>query len=128
MMAKWTRQERQKLIEIWGCENVQAQLQGCKRNQELYKTIATELQTGAGYESQQCREKIKKLKQEYKIKDKLNRTGEAGDKYLKAWVLFDQLDGILGHKPATRQPVVIDALVTDDEHVQRNSDSVRVTT
>lgn len=85
-LATWTKQETLKLIKIWGRENIQAQLEGCKRNQEVYKKIARELQS-EGYERtfQQCREKIKKLKQEYtKVKDRLNKTGEAERKYLKA--------------------------------------------
>ena len=108
-------------------------MEGCKRNQQVYQTIARELQT-EGYERtfQQCREKIKKLKQEYnKIKDKLNKTGEAGKKYLKTWDFFDPLDEILGHKPATCPPVVVDSLVgieSGDEHEERtDSDTLELT-
>ena len=73
-----------------GRENIQAQLEGCKRNQKVFKTIARELQS-EGYDGsyQQYRKKVKKLKQEYKkIKDKLNKTGESGRKHLKSWDFF----------------------------------------
>ena len=58
--------------------SIQAQLEGCKRNQEVFSKISAEM-SKVGYErtAQQCREKIKKLKVEYrKIKDIRNKTGE----------------------------------------------------
>ena len=48
---------------------------------------------------------IKKLKGEYeKEKDKHNRTGEGKT----TWDYFELMDAILGHRPATQPPVVID--------------------
>ena len=75
------------------------QLEGCKRNQDVYSKIAAEM-TEAGYKrtAQQCRNKIKKLTVYYrKIKDK-RKTGEG--RYSE-WDHFDAVDAILGHKPAT---------------------------
>lgn len=47
---------------------------------------------------------MKKLKAEYKkIK---NETGQGC--YL-AWDFFDAMDNVLGHKPATQSPVVVDS-------------------
>ena len=58
---------------------------------------------------EQCRSKIKKLHQEYKkIKDAHNKTGT--DR--KKWRFYDSLNEILGNRPATCPPVVID---TSDE-------------
>ena len=49
--------------------------------------------------------KIKKLKGEYKKeKDRHNKTGEERT----TWDYFDAMDSILGHRPATRPPIVID--------------------
>ena len=45
-MATWTRQETLKLIEVWERKNIQAQLEGCKRNQKVFETITRELQSG----------------------------------------------------------------------------------
>ena len=72
MASSWRKDETFKLIAI------QAQLEGCKRNQEVFSKISAEM-SKVGHErtAQQCREKIKKLKVEYrKIKDKRNKTGE----------------------------------------------------
>ena len=124
-MAAWTRQETMKLIEVWGRENIHAQLEDCKQNQRVFETIARELQS-EGYDRsyQQCREKVNKLKQEYKIKDKLNKTGESGRKHLKSWDFFDLLDSILGHKPATHPQVVVDTLAEIEDANESNNDDV----
>lgn len=66
-----------KLIEIWGDDITQLQLEGCKRNREVYEKVAVCMKD-AGFDrsADQCREKAKKLKLEYrKIKDKHNKTG-----------------------------------------------------
>ena len=104
--ATWSKDEILKLIEMWGQETIQKQLQECKRNQSIFEDVAKQMRE-AGYERtfQQCREKIKKLKGEYKKeKDKHNRTGEGRTN----WDYFEAMDAILGHRPATQPPVVID--------------------
>ena len=76
-MATWSDPETFKLIEIWGEDSIQAQLEGCRRNKEVYEKISHEL-NDAGYQrtAEQCREKVKKLNSEYrKIKDSHNKTG-----------------------------------------------------
>ena len=78
IMALWGDEETLKLIELWGEDNIQAQLEGCKRNAQVFAKIASEMKD-AGYERtrDQCRDKIKKLKGEYrKIIDKHGKTGE----------------------------------------------------
>jgi len=76
-MTSWTDNEAFKLIEIWGNETIQEQLEGCKRNREVNEKIS-KLMSEAGYDRTgiQCCEKIKKLKVDYrKVKDKNNQTG-----------------------------------------------------
>ena len=76
MAAVWSKEETLKLIEAWGDGAFQAQLEGCKHNQEVFDKIARELRD-ASYErtGKQCRDKVKKLKGEYrKIRDKSNTT------------------------------------------------------
>ena len=54
----------------------------------------------------QCSCKIKKLRFEYKkIKDTMGKT----DRGRKNWKYFEAMDQVLGHKPATRRPVVIES-------------------
>ena len=42
MAGSWSREETLKLIEIWGNDAIQAQLESCKRNQEIFGKIAAE--------------------------------------------------------------------------------------
>lgn len=106
MRVDWSESETVKLIEIWGEDHIQAELEGCKRNKQVFEKIARELKA-AGYErtAVQCREKIKKLRGEYKkVKDHNDETGR--DR--KSFVYFERLDEILGHRPATQPEHVID--------------------
>ena len=107
MVTTWNDEETLKLIELWGDEEIQALLEGYTRNKHVFKKIAARM-TEAGYDQSgvQCRDKIKKLKGEYKkIKDSNNETG----RNRKTWKFYDPMNEILGNKPATRPAVVIDS-------------------
>ena len=66
----WTREETIILISLWSKDVIQQQLEGCSRNILAYRNIANDLWE-AGYSGslEQCRDKIKKLKGEYKVCD-----------------------------------------------------------
>ena len=100
----WTEEETLKLVEIWGND---AMLEGSQRNKDVFKKIACKMEA-AGYSktAKQCQGKMKKLKYEYmKIKDKHGQTGEGR----KDWKFLEPMDAVLGHKPATRPPVVVES-------------------
>ena len=109
--ATWSKAETLLLISTWGQDHIQRKLQECKKNQSIYEEVAQEMKD-AGYNRtyQQCRDKIKKLKVEYK-KEK-DRTGKTGEEK-STWDYFQEMDSILGHKPSTRPPVVIESMNTD---------------
>ena len=97
--ATWSKAEILKLISIWGQEEVQQKLQECKKNKSVYEIVAKEMKE-AGYDRtfQQCRDKIKKLKVEYKkVKDKKKKTGE-GKPNLKEWIVSWVIDLLLNHQ------------------------------
>lgn len=102
------------MIEIWGNESIQTQLDGLKRNSEVFDTISSEMRK-SGYEwtVKQCRNKIKKLKVEYR-KAKVRRE-VLGAEEAKVWEYFDILDKVLGHKLFTRLPHVVDTVVINKE-------------
>ena len=62
----WKDEEVYKLIELWGEDVIQSQLEGCKHNKEVYEKISKSMKA-AGYNKSrdQCRDKAKKLKSEY---------------------------------------------------------------
>ena len=73
----WTDAETFKLIELWGDQSIQEQLEGCKKNRQVFEKINKQM-CEAGYKRtlSQCRDKIKKLRGDYrKIKDAIRETG-----------------------------------------------------
>ena len=108
MAVNWSDSETFKLIELWSEEGVQEQLEGSKRNKHVYARLSSELEKhGIVKSGEQCRGKVKKLRQEYKkIKDGHNQTGRGRTK----WKFYDQLNELLGNRPATRPPVVLETL------------------
>ena len=62
---------------------------------------------------------MNKLKIDYrKMKDKHNKTGENRNK----WECFDATDAILGHRPTTRPPVVLDTSEQPEQVEERGLD------
>ena len=94
-----------------GEDNIQEQLEGCHRNRKVYMRIVCQLNQ-CGYERsfEQCREKIKKLKKEYRrINDRLEESGQGRDEEVQ-WSYYEAMDKILGHKPSTVPESVVDSL------------------
>ena len=123
-MASWSRSETLKLIEIRSEDNIQAQLEGCHRNREVYTRISRRMnEVGFQRTFEQCREKVKKLKKEYRrIKDRLHET-EQGRSEEVEWPYFDQMDRILGHRPTTIPETVVDTLGQRQENNDESSDA-----
>lgn len=74
----WSEAETYKLIELWGDDKIQSQLEGCKRKKTVYERVVCSM-CDAGFDksAELCREKAKKFKEEYrKIKDKHRVSGE----------------------------------------------------
>ena len=110
------------LIDLWGEESVQFQIEGCARNREVYEKLAEQMRA-AGYSRTgvQCRDKIKKLKTEYKkIKDNNNKSGRAR----RSMRIFEAMDRILGHRPATRPLVLLDTLSVAQDDVDHQAGDV----
>ena len=84
----------------------------------MYSKIADHLhEAGFSRSLEQCWDKIKKLKGEYKkVRDKREKTGEG--RYPE-WEYFDALDGVLGSKHSTEPPTVVESfppmIGADDE-------------
>ena len=79
----------------------------------MYEKIVDQLKD-AGHERtvEQCGSKMKKLKQDYrKIVDSNNKTGQER----KTRKFYDALNAILGPKPTTQPPIVVDTLEGDGE-------------
>ena len=109
----WGEAEVKVLLGVWGEEAVQQQLEGAVRNKVIYEGVAKELRK-LGYiqDWEQCRNKIKNLKKQYRTtKDHNDETGR-GRKICK---FYEELDDILGHRPASAPAVLLDSLSSQDE-------------
>ena len=124
----WTDEETFFLLDLWGNESDQALLKGCTRNRHVYERIACDLEKERYKRTwSQCRDKLKKLKKEYKkLKDYHDETG----KKRKQWKSYNKVDDIIGSKPATQPEVIIDTsvegtssrILSDEEEVGISDD------
>ncbi|KAL3067629.1 hypothetical protein OYC64_017370 [Pagothenia borchgrevinki] len=80
-------------------DKIQRELDGTTRNIKVFQEVSTLMST-SGYSRTvvQCREKLKKMKGEYRlVKDNNNTSGASR----KNWKWFDLMDSIYGHRPAS---------------------------
>ena len=77
MVLNWTDAEVFQLISCWAEEGIQEQLEGFNSNKHVYERLSRSLaEYNIEKTGEQCRTKVKKLRQEYKkIKDKRKLTG-----------------------------------------------------
>ena len=107
MATTWKEDETMKLIELWGDGAIQAMLEGSRRNKDIFVRISRSMVEN-GYEKtgDQCSSKIKKLRLAYKKnKDKKGKTGTENID----WKYYEAMDSVLGYKPATQPPVIVDS-------------------
>uniref|UniRef100_A0A8C8JUX8 C2H2-type domain-containing protein n=1 Tax=Oncorhynchus tshawytscha TaxID=74940 RepID=A0A8C8JUX8_ONCTS len=102
----WTSQEVHALLTLWADESVQEQLLTYK-NEHVYATFSSELAVlGFKKTSRQCRDKLKKLRQEYRqIKFDHNKRGS--NHCRERW--FAIMDRVLCHQPSTVESGVINS-------------------
>uniref|UniRef100_A0A671M4E7 Myb/SANT-like DNA-binding domain-containing protein n=1 Tax=Sinocyclocheilus anshuiensis TaxID=1608454 RepID=A0A671M4E7_9TELE len=100
---KWTDCEVQALLRIFSSKEIQRGFASSKRNSKVYSNISAQLLlVGIHHSAKQCREKLKKLKQDYKkIKEHNNLNNS--DQRTGKW--YGSMDAILGHKPACTRNV-----------------------
>ena len=98
---------------MWSDEVLQAELDGVHRNQHVYKKMSAEL-AKRGYHRtwDKCRDKVKKLKQDYKkVVDNNNETGRKR----KTFKYLEELDAVLGHRLSITPPVTISSTKSDQD-------------
>ena len=77
MSANWTDREVFCLMDCWSEEQIQEQVEGSRHKKHTYDKLSHKLaEHDIEKTGEQCRTKVKKLRQEYKkIKDNHNLTG-----------------------------------------------------
>ncbi|XP_058017688.1 probable inactive 1-aminocyclopropane-1-carboxylate synthase-like protein 2 [Ahaetulla prasina] len=94
--TNWSDPEVVELLHLWADESVQTELESCLRNQHVFNRIAEVLrEKGIHRTGDQCREKIKKMKLEYRrIKDN-NKSPRGG----RTWKFYEVMDRVLASRP-----------------------------
>ncbi|XP_063802386.1 1-aminocyclopropane-1-carboxylate synthase-like protein 1 isoform X2 [Pseudophryne corroboree] len=94
--SNWSDPEVVELLQLWGNESVQMELESCLRNQHVFNRIADVLrEKGIHRTGDQCREKIKKMKLEYRRLKDNSKTLRGG----RAWKFYEVMDRVLTHRP-----------------------------
>ena len=111
--CNWSDKEIRALISVWSDDVIQAELEGAHRNQHVYKKMSAELgKLGYRRTWDKCRDKVKKLKQEYKkVVDNNNETGRKR----KTFKFMEEMDAVLGHRPSITPPVTVSSAKSDQE-------------
>lgn len=95
--SNWSEPEVMQLLQLWSDEAVQTELENCIRNQHVFNRIAEALQDRDFYRSaDQCRDKIKKLKLDYRRMKDNNQIPHGG----RARIFYEVIDRILSNRPA----------------------------
>ncbi|KAF4106759.1 uncharacterized protein LOC131550929 [Onychostoma macrolepis] len=99
MAVSWSAEEVQTFLSLIAEERIQRELDGATRNEKVFQEVA-KLLAAHGYHRtyKQCRDKLKKLKSDYRsIKDHNSRSGSNR----RSWKWFDQMDAIYGGRPTS---------------------------
>jgi hypothetical protein len=121
----WTHEETVLLIELWGDQRVQEQLENThKRNLEILKRICQDIKDRLpdfSRSAQDCRARIKRLKTKY-FQTRRDNNKSGGKR--KTFPYDDRLDGLLGTRP-TGNPL-LDSLIYEDEQDSDNETLISI--
>ncbi|XP_065260672.1 myb/SANT-like DNA-binding domain-containing protein 2 [Emys orbicularis] len=103
----WTVREVLDLIAIWGEDSVLAELRSKRRNAKTFEKISKGMmERGHNRDSDQCRVKVKELRQAYqKTKEANSRSGSEP----RTCRFYTELHAILGGAATTTPPVTVDS-------------------
>ncbi|XP_068612971.1 1-aminocyclopropane-1-carboxylate synthase-like protein 1 isoform X2 [Brachionichthys hirsutus] len=109
--SNWTDPEIVELLQLWSDESVQVELESSLRNQRVFDRIAHVLRERGIYRTgDQCREKIKKMKLEYRrIKD---------NHKMRSWKFYDVMDRVLANRPAVTYSSLGGAVIAQQQVLQ----------
>ena len=108
---QWTNDETAVLLDLWSTASIKEMLDG-PRKAAAHVIISERMkEMGMLRTSSSIRKRLKYLRKKYKaIRDHNKRSGASR----KTWQWFDEMDAILGARPATEPSVVAEAGVGDE--------------
>ncbi|XP_065413983.1 SRRM2 protein homolog rsr-2-like [Chrysemys picta bellii] len=103
----WTVREVLDLIAIWGEDSVLAELRSKRRNAKTFEKISKGMmERGHNRDSDQCRLKVKELRQAYQKTKEANRRSGSEPRTCR---FYAELHAILGGAATTTPPVIVDS-------------------
>lgn len=98
----WGREEVQALLEIWSDENMLHLLSTTHKNTEVFEMFSEKMAAqGFIRSAQQCRIKVKKLRQQYiRVRD-ARQKGASSEEEKEKFMWYNDLDAIIGVKSST---------------------------
>ncbi|EMP30159.1 hypothetical protein UY3_12713 [Chelonia mydas] len=103
----WTEQEVVDLIAAWGDESVLSELCPKRQNAKIFEKISKGMKDrGYHRDPQQCRVKLKELRQTYQKTQEANAHAGSEPQTCR---FYDELHAILGVAPTTSPPLYVDS-------------------
>ncbi|XP_065442131.1 uncharacterized protein LOC135981804 [Chrysemys picta bellii] len=103
----WTVREVLDLIAIWGEDSVLAELRSKRRNAKTFEKISKGMmERGHNRDSDQCRVKVKELRQAYQKTKEANRRSGSEPRTCR---FYDELHAVLGGAATTTPPLTVDS-------------------
>ncbi|XP_015238932.1 PREDICTED: myb/SANT-like DNA-binding domain-containing protein 2 [Cyprinodon variegatus] len=119
--ATWDDAETEAVIAIWAEDVIQEMLKGAKHNHKVFKIISDEMKVrGYDRDPKQCREKIKKLRTQYKKALDHNNTSGGGR---KTWKFYGAMDKVLGLRASSRSPVLFSSTSSLNSAATKDDDA-----
>lgn len=124
--ARWTDDEVQALLSIYAQDDIQQELKTAARNEKVYAKISGKLgELDIEHSAKRCREKLKKLKQDYKrIKDHNNNNNSTKGSEQRTNKWFDRLDALLGDRDRDRDRPTFSGAAAAAKEVTETDESV----
>ncbi|XP_065423515.1 uncharacterized protein LOC135975654 [Chrysemys picta bellii] len=103
----WTVREVLDLIAVWGEDSVLAELRSKRRNAKTFEKISKGMmERGHNRDSDQCRVKVKELRQAYQKTKEANGRSRSEPRTCR---FYAELHAILGGAATTTPPVIVDS-------------------
>ena len=100
--ANWADEELRHLLVIWAQPEIQEELNSKLRNKPIFARMAAQLARDgfAARDGQACREKINRIRREYRLMlDSSRKSGQGNEDDLPCW--FEIVHAVLKNKPST---------------------------
>lgn len=106
----WSVDEVRYLLDVWGEEHIKSMMENKHKNAEVFSLFSERLKEKGSIRSvEQCRIKVKKLRQKYlQIRDTLRRSGSSSEAK-ERFIWYDDLDAILGSRPTSNPLHVLES-------------------